>query len=162
MRHRVVKHSFGRKTGPRLALLRGLVDSLVQHERIKTTVPKAKELRRHVEKAITFGKKGTEHCRRNLESKYPNKDTVNKIVDDISVRFKERPGGYTRIIKLGSRPGDQAEMAYIELVDYQVPENLSETIEKIEEVKAATNKKVESTLRKRVRKIQRKSRRINR
>lgn len=122
MRHKVSTHSFGRKPGPRKALIRGLVDSLVQYGRIKTTVPKAKELRRHVEKAITLGKKGNVHARRVLLSRYPNDDTVKTIVTDLSVRFKDRPGGYTRILKLGTRPGDQAEMAFIEFVDYTPPE----------------------------------------
>lgn len=119
MRHNVDKHTFGRKQGPRKALLRGLVTSLVEHGRIKTTLPKAKELRRHVEKAITLGKGGTVHSRRLLLSRYPNQSAVKTIVDDLAVRFKDRPGGYTRIIKLGFRPGDKAEMAYIQFVDFQ-------------------------------------------
>ncbi len=118
MRHRRITSHFGRKSGPRVALIRGLVDSLVKYERIRTTLPKAKELRRHVEKAITRGKDATLTDNRVLMSKYPNKDTVHKIVSDLSPRMKDRPGGYTRIIKLGNRPGDNAEMAFIEFVDY--------------------------------------------
>ena len=121
MRHIVAKKHFGRRNGPKKALIRGLVESLVRDERIKTTLPKAKELRKHVERAITKGKKGTVHARRIILSKYPNKDTMEKIVDVLSVRFKERPGGYTRIRKLGNRPGDQAPVAYIEFVDYVPP-----------------------------------------
>lgn len=114
---RRVKH-FARTSGPRKALLRGLVNSLVEHGRISTTVDKAKELRRHVEKAVTLGKKGTLSSRRLLLSRYPNEEVVTKIVGDLSVRFKDRPGGYTRIIKTGRRPGDTAEMAFIEFVDF--------------------------------------------
>ena len=95
-----------------------LVSSLVEHERIKTTVAKAKELRRHVEKAITVGRKGNVSAVRHLISRYHNKDTVFKIVHDLSVRFKDRPGGYTRILKLGPRVGDGAPMAFIEFVDF--------------------------------------------
>lgn len=130
MRHQVVKHSFGRKTGPRMALIRGLVNAIVEHGRIKTTVVKAKELRRHVERAITMGKKGTVHCRRVLLSRYPNQNTVNTIVDDLGKRFAKRPGGYTRIVKVGPRPGDNAPMAIIEFVDYQPPKAQSaETVQ---------------------------------
>ncbi len=114
---RRVKH-FDRKSGPRKALLRGLVTSLIEHGRITTTVDRAKEVRRHVEKAITLGKKGDLATTRLLMSRYPNKEAVATIVKDLSPRFKTRPGGYTRIIKIGRRPGDTAEMAFIEFVDY--------------------------------------------
>ena len=162
MRHRVVKHNFGRRHGPKRALLRGLVDSLVEHGRIKTTLPKAKELRRHVEKAVTMGKKQNLHARRVLLSRYPNKNTVKTLVDDLGKRFQERPGGYTRIIKLGARPGDQAEMAYIEFVDYQVPENFSEQVEKLEAEKAQKNEKRVELAKKKLRKSQRQARRVAR
>lgn len=118
MRHRRSTQYFSRKSGPRKALLRGLVVSLVEHERICTTLAKAKELRRHVEKAVTRGKGGSLHDYRLLMSDYPSEQTVSKLMKDISPRFKERNGGYTRIIKLGTRPGDRAEMAFIEFVDY--------------------------------------------
>lgn len=118
MRHRRKVKNFSRATNPRKALLRGLVTSLVEHGRIKTTVAKAKELRRHVEKAITVGKKGGLNTRRVLLADYPNKATVETIISDLSVRFKERPGGYTRILKLTNRPGDCAPQAFIEFVDY--------------------------------------------
>ncbi len=141
MRHHSKTHSFGRRPDARAALLRGLVDSIVLHERIKTTVAKAKELRKHVEKAITYGKKGGLHTRRILLSSYPNKDTVAKILAELSPRFKDRPGGYTRIIKLGARPGDQAEMAFIEFVDYKLPEEGKETEVKGEKKEAKVAKK---------------------
>jgi large subunit ribosomal protein L17 len=118
MRHNShVKH-FGRQSGPRKALFRGLVEALVEHGRIKTTLAKAKELRRHVEKAITLGRDGSLSSYRLLLSRYPNKSTVDKIVKDIAPRFKSRAGGYTRIMKLGSRAGDAAGMAFIEFVDF--------------------------------------------
>ena len=120
MKHRKIKtSSFGLKYGPRRALLKGLVNSLVERERIKTTLPRAKSIRPLVEKAITLGQKNSLHARRLLLSKYSNKKTANKIIDDLSKRFKDRPGGYTRIVKLGFRKGDQAQKALIEFVDYQ-------------------------------------------
>lgn len=145
MRHKRITNHFGRTTGHRKALVRNLVVSLVEHERIRTTVHKAKELRRHVERAITAGKKASVHATRTLLAKYPNKEAVTKIVKDLSPRFKERPGGYTRIIKLGRRPGDAAEMAYIEFVDYVGPEvteapEAEETVKK--ETKVVEEKKV--------------------
>lgn len=114
---RRVKH-FDRKSGPRKALLRGLVLSLIEHGRITTTVDRAKEVRRHAEKAITLGKKGDLSTTRLLMARYPNKDAVFSIMKEISPRFKDRPGGYTRIVKIGRRPGDTAEMAFLEFVDY--------------------------------------------
>ncbi|MCB0413615.1 MAG: 50S ribosomal protein L17 [Bdellovibrionales bacterium] len=159
MRHSVVKHSFGRKQGPRKALIRGLVDSLVQHGRIKTTLAKAKELRRHVEKAVTYGKEDSVHVRRTLLKKYPNKDTVKSIVTDISPRFKDRPGGYTRILKIGARPGDMAPMALIEFVDYQAPEIDTEQLEAEKRDLHAKRLKMHK---KSVRKMQASSRVINR
>jgi large subunit ribosomal protein L17 len=94
------------------------VNSLVEHGRITTTVAKAKELRRHVERAITMGKKNSLHAKRLLLSRYPHPATVDRIVDTWSPHFSQRPGGYTRIIKVGNRTGDCAEMAIIELLDY--------------------------------------------
>ncbi|MCB0419385.1 MAG: 50S ribosomal protein L17 [Bdellovibrionales bacterium] len=166
MRHKVDKHTFGRRQGARKALIRGLVDALVEHGRIKTTLPKAKELRRYVEKAITMGKKGDLNSRRVLLSKYPNQSTVKTIVDDLSKRFMDRPGGYTRIIKAGYRTGDMAPMALIEFVDYERPAAVSE-----ETVKGATKEEVAKkkaiaqraeAKRKNVRKMQALSRKRNR
>ena len=120
MKHRKIKTSaFGLKYGPRRALLKGLVNSLVEKERIKTTLPRAKSIRPLVEKAITLGRKNSLHARRLLLSKYSSRKTAGKIIDDLSKRFKDRPGGYTRIVKLGFRKGDQAQKALIEFVDYQ-------------------------------------------
>lgn len=116
--HRRATKYFSRKFNARKAMLRGLMVSLVEHGRIKTTVDKAKELRRHIEPAITLGKKGDLASRRLLISRIANQDAVSKICADLSKRFMERPGGYTRLIKIGRRPGDTAEMAFIEFVDY--------------------------------------------
>jgi large subunit ribosomal protein L17 len=164
MRHKVAKKHFGRRNGPKKALIRGLVESLVRDERIKTTLPKAKELRKHVERAITKGKKGSVHARRVILSKYPNKDTMEKIVDVLSVRFKERPGGYTRIRKLGNRPGDQAPVAYIEFVDYVPPVKdekwVADNEKRIQEEKSLASKRADK-LRSSKRKMQSKSRAFN-
>lgn len=114
---RLVKH-FSRKSGPRKALLRGLMNSLVEHGRIKTTVARAKEVRRHIEKAVTLGKKGDLNAIRLLVARLANKENALSLVKDVSPRFKDRSGGYTRVIKIGRRPGDTAEMAFLEFVDY--------------------------------------------
>jgi len=120
MRHRKSKTStFGLKYGPRKALIKNLIYSLVDKERIKTTLPRAKYIRPLIEKAISFGRKNSVHSFRVLLAKYPNKKVVTKITNNLSKRFKDRPGGYTRIVKLGFRKGDQAQKALIEFVDYQ-------------------------------------------
>jgi large subunit ribosomal protein L17 len=116
--HRRATKYFSRKFNARKALFRGLIVSLVEHGRIKTTVVKAKEIRRHVEKAITVGKTDDLATRRLLLSRIPNEKTVSTIMGDLSKRFATRPGGYTRVIKIGRRPGDTAEMAFLEFVDY--------------------------------------------
>ncbi len=116
--HRRLTKYFGRKSGPRKSLLRGLMISLVEHGRIKTTVVKAKEVRRHIEKAITLGRKGTLNSIRVISSKLANSDIAVEVVKNIAPRFKDRPGGYTRVVKIGRRPGDKAEMAFLEFVDF--------------------------------------------
>ena len=115
--HRVSGRNLSRKKAQRRALLRGLTSELVQHERITTTLAKAKETRIVAEKLITHGKKGTLHHRRLALSQVPNKKVVKKVFDDLSQRYASRPGGYTRITKLGPRQGDGAQMAVIELVE---------------------------------------------
>ena len=115
--HRVAGRKLGRYRDQRVALLRGLVAELKPHERIPTTLAKAKATRIVAEKLITHGKKGTLHHRRLALSQIPNKKVVKKVFDDLSERFAERPGGYTRITKLGPRQGDGAQMAVIELVE---------------------------------------------
>lgn len=114
---RLVKH-FSRKSGPRKALLRGLMLSLVEHGRIRTTVAKAKEVRRHIERIITLGKKDNLNSIRLISSRLANPDAAVDLVKSIAPRFKERAGGYTRVTKVGRRPGDSAEMAFLEFVDY--------------------------------------------
>lgn len=132
--HRRRTKYFARDFNARKALIRGLIVSLVEHGRITTTVDRAKEARRHVEKAITVGKKGDTATYRLLLSRIPHKPTIDTILKDLSVRFKNRPGGYTRVIKIGRRPGDTAEMAFLEFVDYDFKS-------KGEEVKTSTEEK---------------------
>jgi len=119
MRHRVAHRKLGRTTPHRMSLLRNLAASLIQHERIRTTEAKAKELRPFVEKLVTLGKRDSLHARRRALSILPQKDVVRKLFSEVSPRFSERPGGYTRILKLGHRLGDGASMAFIEFVDFK-------------------------------------------
>ena len=119
MRHAVRGRKLGRTTAHRKALFRNQLQSLVEHERIVTTLPKAKELRPIFEKAVTQGKRGTVQARRRVRRWIPKRELVRKLFNDIAPRFSERNGGYTRIIKLGPRKGDGAEMAVLELVDYE-------------------------------------------
>ena len=123
MRHQIRGRKLGRTTAHRWAMFRNQLQSLVEHERIITTLPKAKELRPIFEKAVTQGKKGTLHARRRVRRIIPNRQLVKKLFDDIAPRMEDRNGGYTRIIKLGPRKGDGAEMALIELVDYELGQN---------------------------------------
>ncbi|MGI9549272.1 MAG: 50S ribosomal protein L17 [Bdellovibrionales bacterium] len=169
MRHNKKNTStFGLKPGPRKALLRNLVISLVDHERVKTTLQKAKTIRPMIEKAITAGRKGGVSSYRLLLSKYPNRKAVSKIVKQLSPRFKDRPGGYTRIVKLGIRKGDASPKALIEFVDYKfIPRPTKEEKEKqkaspeYNKARKLKAQKVEAK-RKVIRKIQSESRRINR
>ena len=119
MRHRVAHRKLSRTTEHRLSLLRNMAASLITHERIRTTVAKAKELRPFVEKLVTLGKRDSLHARRRALSILSSKTVVRRLFSDVSPRFSERPGGYTRILKLGPRRGDGAPMAFIEFVDYE-------------------------------------------
>jgi len=123
MRHRIAGKKLGRTSAHRQALMRNLSISLIEKERIKTTLVKAKVLRRFTEKLITLSKKETLHARRTALKQVPDKKTVAKLFDTLSARYTQRPGGYTRILKLGPRRGDNAEMALIEFV---TPENAVE------------------------------------
>jgi large subunit ribosomal protein L17 len=116
MKHRVAGRKLGRTSMHRTALLRNMSTELFRHERIRTTLMKAKELRPFAEKLITLSKRETLHARRLVLRDIHDKDVVSKMFDTISSRFAQRPGGYTRIIKLGPRRGDNAEMALIELI----------------------------------------------
>ena len=114
--HRVAGRKLSRYRDQRTALLRGLVSELIRHERITTTLAKAKETRVVAEKLITHGKKGTLHHRRLALAQLPDKKVVKKVFDEMAPRYADRAGGYTRVIKLGPRLGDAAAMAIIELV----------------------------------------------
>lgn len=116
MRHRKVIKKLGRAAAPRKAMLRNLATSIVLHEKVKTTEAKAKAVRSVVERAITTGKKPTLAARRRLLSLFFTEHPVNKILDVLSPRYTDRKGGYTRIIKLGSRKNDGADIVQIELV----------------------------------------------
>lgn len=120
MRHAVHGRKLSRTSAHRRALFRNQLASLVEHERIITTLEKAKEMRPIFEKAITQGKRDTLHARRRMRRFLSNRHLVKKLFDDIAPRFADRPGGYTRITKLGPRKGDGAEMAVLELVDYEL------------------------------------------
>lgn len=116
MRHLKSGRQLSRNSAHRWALMRNLITSLLREEKIRTTDPKAKELRRWADRVITLGKEGTLHARRQALSIVQDKAVVRKLFDTIGPRFKDRPGGYTRIIKVGVRHGDAAEMSVIELV----------------------------------------------
>ena len=116
MRHLKSGRQLSRNSSHRWALMRNLITALLREEKIQTTDPKAKELRRWVERVITLGKRGDLHARRQAAAIVQDKAVVKKLFDAIGPRFKDRPGGYTRIIKLGIRHGDAAQMALIELV----------------------------------------------
>ena len=117
MRHRQSGRQLGRNASQRKALMRSLTNALIEHEVIKTTVPKAKELRRVAEPLITLAKEDSVAARRRAFAKVGNKETVGKLFNDLGPRFKERNGGYLRILKCGYRAGDAAPMAYVELVE---------------------------------------------
>ena len=127
MKHRVQGRKLGRTSSHRLAVLRNLSTSLFRHERITTTLMKAKELRPFAERLITLSKRETLHARRLVLRDIHDKDVVAKMFDALSSRYAQRPGGYTRIIKLGPRRGDNAEIARIELVDAEVAKKAAET-----------------------------------
>ena len=117
MRHNKAGRRLGRTTSHRIAMFRNMVTSLLEHERITTTDAKAKELRSIAEKMITLGKRGDLHAVRQAASFIRDKKVVTKLFSTIAPRYKERAGGYTRIVKLGSRPGDNAQLSLIELVE---------------------------------------------
>jgi len=117
MRHRKEKRQLGRTASHRSALLRNLVTSLIDKERIETTLAKAKELRRVADRMVTLGKKGDLASRRRALRVVRSQEVVKKLFTDIALRFEGRQGGYTRIYHVGPRPGDGASMALIELVD---------------------------------------------
>jgi large subunit ribosomal protein L17 len=154
MRHRVGQRKLGRVTEHRISMLRNQAEALLRHERIETTMPKAKELRPFVERIITIAKRGLAsgaengkslHARRVVLRDIQDRDTVSKLLDSIAPRFEARPGGYTRILRLGFRRGDSAEVAQIELVGSEYNPN-AET-EKKEKAQKAKPKGVGGRLR---------------
>jgi large subunit ribosomal protein L17 len=126
MRHRNGLRKLNRTSSHRAAMLRNMAVSLLQHEAIKTTVPKAKELRKVVEPLITLAKEPTLANRRLAFDRLRDRDIVTKLFNELGPRFKTRPGGYTRILKMGFRVGDNAPMAFVELVDRAEAETAGE------------------------------------
>jgi large subunit ribosomal protein L17 len=117
MKHRIAGRRLDRTTEHRTAMFRNMVTSLLRHEKIETTLPKAKDLKRIADKVITKAKSGTPHARRIVMRDVRDVEVLTKLFGPLATRFKSRPGGYTRIIKSGRRVGDNAEMAVIELVE---------------------------------------------
>jgi large subunit ribosomal protein L17 len=127
MRHRKSGRILGRKSSHRKAMYKNMAASLIQHETIRTTVPKAKELRRVVEPLITLAKQDGVANRRLAFNRLRDKSSVGKLFNELGPRFKSRPGGYLRILKAGHRPGDAAPMAIVQLMDQPEPVVESET-----------------------------------
>jgi large subunit ribosomal protein L17 len=130
MRHGKKVNHLGRKTAHRKAMLANMACSLIEHKRINTTLAKAKALKQFVEPLVTKSKEDTTHNRRIVFSRLRQKGAVTELFRDVAAKVGDRPGGYTRIIRLGNRLGDNAEMAMIELVDYNEIYNAGEKIKK--------------------------------
>ncbi len=141
MRHRLANKKLGRNSAQRKALLRSLVTSFLERERINTTLVKAKAVRPVAEKMITLAKKNSLHTRRKVLRFVYKKDVVKKLFEDIGPRFTERPGGYTRIIKTGQRAGDGAQQAIIELVGSEFKKKSKKKEKLSEKAKAAAARK---------------------
>jgi large subunit ribosomal protein L17 len=133
MRHKVAGYKLKRNVSSRKALFRGLVTSVLEHERIITTVPKAKAVRPLVEKMITLAKDDTLHSRRQAAAFIESPETVKKLFDKLGTRFGQRNGGYTRIVRLGPRKGDGAEQAMLELVGSELVKRAAERAKRKEE-----------------------------
>ena len=118
MRHASRGKKLGRDSSHRRALYANLASQLIEHERIRTTLAKAKAVKPIAEEMITLGRRGDLHARRQALSYLRSQEIVHKLFSDVGPRMAERPGGYSRIVKIGHRPGDAAEMVYLELVDY--------------------------------------------
>ncbi|MEN8136867.1 MAG: 50S ribosomal protein L17 [Bacteroidota bacterium] len=140
MRHGKKFNHLGRKTGHRKAMLSNMACSLVEHKRITTTVAKARELRKYVEPLITKSKEDTTHSRRVVFSYLKNKYAVAELFREVAAKVGDRPGGYTRIIKLGNRQGDNAEMAMIELVDFNELYNAKQPAKKAKSTRRGRKK----------------------
>lgn len=133
MRHRKSGRQLNRNSSHRKAMFRNMACSLIEHEVIRTTVPKAKELRRVAEPLITLAKSDSVANRRLAFSRMRSKAAVGKLFSEIGPRYEERPGGYTRILKCGFRAGDAAPMAFVELVDRPLPDNDDDLDDDVEE-----------------------------
>ena len=133
MRHKMAGRKLGRNPSHRRSLLRNLVTSFLEHERLVTTLPKAKEVRPLAEKMITLGKRDTLHARRQVQSYLLSAVITKKVFDTIAPRFSDRPGGYSRIVRLGPRVGDGADVAIIELVGSELAVKKAERAEKEED-----------------------------
>ena len=138
MRHRKSGRQLNRNSSHRKAMFRNMACSLIEHEVIRTTVPKAKELRRVAEPLITLAKSDSVANRRLAFSRMRSKAAVGKLFSEIGPRYQERPGGYTRILKCGFRAGDAAPMAFVELVDRPLPDN-DDDFEDIDDNAEASN-----------------------
>ena len=144
MRHRVKGRKLGRTASHRAALLSALATSLLKHKRIKTTLAKAKETRGYVETLITKARKGDLHNQRQVMSLIHDKEVVKELFSEIVPKIGDRPGGYTRVVKIGSRKGDAARMAIIELVDYnEVVNKAAEEKKEAKEESKGKEEKVE-------------------
>lgn len=133
MRHRKSGRQLNRNSAHRQAMFRNMANSLFEHELIKTTLPKAKELRRVAEPLITLAKEDNVAKRRLAFARLRDQASVAKLFNELGPRYKARPGGYLRILKCGYRPGDKAPMAYVELVDRPIPEDTGEEAEAVAE-----------------------------
>ncbi len=140
MRHRIANRKLNRTSEHRKALFKNMLNSLIKYEQIITTLPKAKELKPKIDKAITLGKKNNLHAKKDLFSKLQDKSSVNKLVKTLSQRYEKRKGGYSRVMKAGFRYGDNAPMAVIELVDRDI------NAKKIDIKKKTVDKKTETTV----------------
>lgn len=139
MRHQKSGRSFSRTSSHRSAMFSNMAASLMEHEIIKTTVPKAKELRKVVERMITAAKEDSVARRRLIFSRLKCKKMVSKLFNELGPRYKARPGGYTRILKCGFRAGDAAPMAFIELVDRPAKQKFVKTHEEVDVERSADN-----------------------
>ncbi len=130
MRHHRAGKKLGRDASHRKALYANLAGALIEHGRIKTTVTKAKAVRPIAEQMITLGRRGDLHARRQAIAFLRSQEVVHKLFAEVAPRFTARPGGYSRIVRIGPRPGDAAEMAYLELVDFSAEEQAEEKAER--------------------------------
>ena len=146
MRHKFAHRRLNRTSEHRKALFKNMLNSLIKYEQITTTLPKAKELKPKIDKAITLGKKNNLQSKKNLFSELQNKSSVDKLIKTLSQRYEKRKGGYSRVIKAGFRYGDDAPMAIIELVDRDVEAKKVDIKKKPEEAtKPVTESKVKAT-----------------